>query len=185
LSNYKEYNSKNESSSSREVVAPVCAHECPTPQVGDDVCRALTKKTCKNCASEFPASEFYYNKTKKTYFSECKTCNKMRSKKWNQNNKRRYKANCKRHKDNNPELYREYKRAEYLRNKEKYVEYGKMYRSSKHGKGVRAALNRARELKKKNAVPPWLSTAQKKRDERNLQKLPQRLSCRPHHFFKR
>jgi hypothetical protein len=133
------------------------AQECSTPDKGDNVCRPLTKKVCKSCKVEKFIKEYYYNKVKRTYFSECKICNKNRSSKWNKNNNVRYKQNCKKHKEANLELYREYKRKEYNKNKQNYIQYGIKYRNSKHGKAVKNALNKERENRKRGATPKWLT----------------------------
>lgn len=156
-----EYNTKNENSSNQELVTYGCSQESPTPISGDDVRRTFTSKMCKSCKTEKNILEFYFNKTKGTYFSECKKCNKARSSKWNSENKEQYKRNCKNHKEQNKELYVEYKKKEYNKNIERYREASKAYRNSKHGKGVRQALNRERELAKMNATPKWLSKEQR------------------------
>ncbi len=137
------------------------AHECPTSLVDGNVCRPLINKVCKNCKIEKGTSQFYFNSTKVTYFSECKQCNKARSTKWNKNNKDKYTKNCKKHKDDNPDLYKEYKSREYEKHKTRYAESSKRYRNSKHGKGVRQALGRERELKKSHATPTWLTQEQR------------------------
>lgn len=157
-----EYKAEKLKSPSQELVTSDCAQESLAPlNEGDDVRRTLTSKVCKNCSTEKPLSEFYFNKTKDTHFSECKVCNKLRSSKWNKQNKEQYKNNCKNHKMNNPSLYKEYKKKEYNKNIEKYKQNSKAYRNSKHGKGVRQALGRERELAKSHATPKWLTKEQR------------------------
>lgn len=119
-------------------------------------------KVCKGCKVELVIYAFYYNKTKKRFFSECKMCNKNRSSKWNAANAAKYLENGKKHRIANPELYREYKKKEYYKNKEKYSISGKLYRSTKHGKAIRLALGRERELRKTKATPVWLTKEQRK-----------------------
>lgn len=139
------------------VSSHIAAHEYPTSVKDENVCRPLTSKICKGCRESKSIQDFYYNKTRGTYFAECKECNRKRSSDWNKNNPDQYKTNCKRHKLENPELYSNYKKKEYSKNKQKYRESGKKYRESTHGKGVRQALERERQLSKKNACPKWLS----------------------------
>lgn len=154
--NAADLNQTTEAASPREV-----AHECPTPVLGDDVCRPLTKKICKGCKLLFTLDAFYFNKTKKSWLSECKECNKARSSAWNKNNAERYKANCKKHLKLNPDLYKAYKSAEYIRNKDVYEASNRKYRQSDSGKAVRLASNRLRELAKISATPPWLTKEHK------------------------
>jgi len=127
---------------------------------------SFSEKVCKNCKLKVPVSEFYFNRTKQRYFSECKKCNIKRSKSWNKTNEQRYKENCKKHKQENPELYAIYKKTDYENNKKSYQEYGKRYRKSQHGNGIRQALGRERELRKRHATPKWLTKEQ--RDEMKL-----------------
>jgi len=148
---------KAEAQLTAEIANSTAAQECPTPQVGDNICRPLVTKTCKNCEKDLYIHLFYFNKTKNTFFSECKECNKKRSAKWNKTNKEQYRANCKKHKIENPELYAEYKKKEYKKNIMRYNNYGKSYRKSSHGKATRESLGRERELRKRNATPKWLS----------------------------
>lgn len=126
----------------------------------DNVCRPLTSKVCKGCKLEKDVSLFYFNKTRGTYFAECKLCNIKRSSKWNSSNKEQYKVNCKAHRKRNPETYRKYKKKEYYKNIERYKTSSKKYRNSSHGKSLRLALSRQRELAKINATPPWLTKEQ-------------------------
>jgi hypothetical protein len=114
-------------------------------------------KTCKGCKRILAVSEFYYNKTKKRFFSECKNCNKLRAAAWNKKNPERYKETCRRHKEKNPKKYTEYKAKEYQKNKVRYDKSNLAYRQSKHGKSVRLACGRLRELSKIKATPTWLT----------------------------
>ena len=152
-----EYNADDENHTEGNEGPNNSAQEYPTPRPGDNVCRTLAMKVCKTCKCEYRVEMFYYNKTKESYFSECKSCNKKRSSKWNKKNKQKYIQNCKKHKVENPELYIAYKQKEYRKNINKYKEYGSKYRQSKHGRAVRLALGRERELRKTNATPPWLT----------------------------
>lgn len=125
------------------------AQECPTSGNAEgDLCRPLAMKICKGCRLEKPFEEYYFNKTKKRYFSECKVCNVARSSRWNKNNSDKYKANCEKHRQENRDLYKRYKKEEYSRNIEKYKNDGKVYRNSEHGKKVRLHLSRIREIAK-------------------------------------
>lgn len=142
------------------------AHECPTPNMGDNVCRPLVNKVCNTCKEVKNLNCFYFNRSRNTYFAECKECNKSRASKWNKTNKARYDDNCKKHKASNPELYTQYKRKEYKKNIQRYIEHGKKYRESQHGRGVRQALSRERELRKRFATPKWLT--QEQRDQMKL-----------------
>lgn len=117
-------------------------------------------RKCKTCFVEKGIKEFYFNKTKNSYFSECKVCNKKRSTVWNKSNRERYISNCKKHKENNQELYRAYKTKEYYKNIDSYKIYSESYRKSNHGRNTRLHLSRMRELSKINATPKWLSKAQ-------------------------
>jgi hypothetical protein len=136
--------------------------ECPTSEMDDDVRRALATKNCVTCKCVKSISDFYFNRKKDSYFSECKQCNKKRASNWNKENFAQYKKNCKRHKELNPGLYLEYKRKEYSKNKERYTEYQKKYRASAEGKGIRQALERDRGLRKEKACPSWLSKEHRK-----------------------
>ncbi len=152
---------KSDENPAENVRSQIAAQECPTSLEDDDVRRPLVKKTCKECLELKAISDFYFNRTKNTIFSECKECNKKRSSRWNKVNRRRYQDNCSRHKMQNPELYKSYKVKEYYKNKLKYSEYGKKYRKSKIGRETRNALERVRQLGKKKACPSWLSKEHK------------------------
>ena len=119
-----------------------------------NVCRASTNKVCKACKVTKKLDLFYFNKTKNTYFSECKECNKSRSSKWNKNNK---------------EVYKQYKKKDYLKNIDKYKQYGKSYRNSENGKKLRNALNKERENLKRGATPKWL-TKEQRQEMKNIYK---------------
>jgi hypothetical protein len=158
-----EYKAEIEKSTVESASTQKTAQECPTSVNAEgDVRRATTNKVCKCCKESKALSEFYFNKTKKTYFSECKVCNKNRSTKWNKQNAEKYKDNCKKHKQENPEKYKAYKAKEYAKNKDAYARYRKNYASSKHGRGIRQALERERQLRKTKATPPWLTKEQRR-----------------------
>jgi outer membrane usher protein FimD/PapC len=127
------------------------------PTQDDKICRTLTMKICKSCQEHLNVLEFYFNKSKNRYFSECKKCNIKRSSSWNKKHEIKYKLNCKKHKEDNPELYKQYKRKDYIKNNDSYKSYGLKYRASQHGKSLRLSLNRKRELDKIQRCPKWLS----------------------------
>lgn len=157
-----EYNAGNFNYTVEEARPQNTAQEYPTSgNMEGNVCRPLISKICKGCKELKTMDEFYFNKTKNRYFSECKVCNKRRASLWNTKNKERYLLNTENHRKANPELYRQYKIKEYEKNKESYANYQKVYRSSKHGKTTRLALSRVRELAKIHATPKWLSKKQK------------------------
>lgn len=86
-------------------------------------------KVCPKCGVEKPLDDFYKQKRSKDGLSYmCKECNKLRTRKYHQENKERLKEYQKVYNKENKEMVAEKKRLYHLKNKEKDNEYAKQYR---------------------------------------------------------
>ena len=156
----------------------------------------MMTKRCTKCGEVKPLSEYYLTSKKRGRKprSDCKVCTNKQCADYRQNNREkvlnyfytRYredeefrekkKREAKKHRAENPEIYKETNKLYRLKNKEKIAAKKKAY-AEKHRERDRPrflAHTRARQLKLKNAIPVFLQDCKKeKSDVENIYRLRQ------------
>ena len=148
-------------------------------------------KVCKTCNKKLGLSDFHKHKNSKDGLStSCKSCVKIKSKYWYDSNKEYAKIRAKIYAQENPEkvrlwklkyrtsekgkeVHRVHRKNSYRQNPEKYRSQSKYYRENNPDK--RSHWQKAREARKKQACPKWLSDGQLS-DIQDLYKLRDKLS---------
>ncbi len=153
----------------------------------------METKKCTKCGEVKPLSEYYKRRGRKPE-SPCKVCTRKQMQYYRQNNrekisnhlKTRYREDeeyrekkkrvSKKHREENPEIYKEISRLYRLKNKEKLTKKKAAY-YQKHKERDRPkylARTRARQLKLKNAIPVFIQDCPKeKKDVENIYRLRQ------------
>ena len=90
-------------------------------------------KICTICGKEKSNEEFYWNKTKSRFCSECKECTKKRSKKYREEHPEKIKQMRQNYKERRKDIRYETDRKAHLKRKYKITEedYKKMYEQQK------------------------------------------------------
>lgn len=86
----------------------------------------MRTKTCKRCATEYPATEEYFYKCKTTkdkFRTNCKTCHNEETKEWIASNGNKRKRTLKKYRESNVEKIKQYKMQYAQSNKDKIKKY--------------------------------------------------------------
>jgi hypothetical protein len=85
----------------------------------------MTTKTCTNCKTEKPITEFRFRKSQNNYYAICKQCQNEYNKKYHETHKEEQKQRCKAYYEQNKEQQKQYKKEYYQLNKEYFSDLRK------------------------------------------------------------